>query len=430
VSDIVEQASSSRPARVRVQVLKVVSGSLSRPLLGMGLFILVFLGTVNALRVDAYWGVVIAYCVAAAAGYVVFRDWRTTALWPLIPLVLMAPFSIPAYAIAPILLFSIVALGTNLLTGYTGQISIAQGTSVGIGAYATGLLMVNEHWNFWYTVPVAVIVSGLLGLVIAIPAARLSGVYQVMTSLAVAVSFAPLAVFFNDLTNGNLGVNVILTPNEPGWLSHIVTMSSTQFQYMIGVVLLAALLFIAWNVVRRYPGRALRAVRDHDIVASVVGVNVARYKVLSFVIAGMFAGAAGALYAITIGVISPTGFDLFYSIEFIVIIVVGGQGTLSGGIIGSIFFWELTSRVQQVTIPGSNVELSDQVIYGVILIVALIFLRGGLVSLVTKLANAFATLVDRLLPRATKAVAHAPVDTRLSDPVEPPMVDAVPDPTT
>jgi len=396
VSDRVAQGEEQ--SSVAQGTSRTVSKEAPKAVLGVGIFIAVFLGTVNVIGVNAYWGTIIAYVIPTALSYVIFRDWQSASLWPLVPLALMAPFSIPAYQISPILLFSIVALGTNILTGYAGQISIAQGTLVGVGAYTTGLLMVNEGWSFWLTVPIAAITAGLVGLVIAIPSARLSGVYQVMTTLALAVSFPPLAIFFNDLTGGNLGVTVSHTPTEPAWMTHIVTMSSDQFIYMIGLLLLVIMLFFAWNIVRRYPGRAMRAIRDNDIVASVVGVNVGRYKIMSFVIASIFAGVGGSLYAISIGVVAPDGFGLFYSIEFLVMIVVGGLGTLSGSILGAAFLWELSSRVQQVAIPGSTVTLSDQVIYGLVLIVALIFVRSGLISIVKKISTLATAALDHNLP--------------------------------
>ena len=374
----------------------------SRGVVGVAVSVLVFLVVVNGAHFDPYWGLIVAYVVACGISFVWFRNWRSASLWPLVPLAVMAPFSIPAYQISPIMLLAIVALGTNILTGYAGQISVAQGSLVGVGAYTTGLLMVNEGWSFWLTIPIAAITAGLVGLVVAIPSARLSGVYQVMTSLALAVSFPALVVYFNSLTNGNIGVTVSVTPTEPGWMTHIVTMSQDQYLYLIGLLLLAIMLFIAWNIVRRYPGRAMRAIRDHDIVANVVGVNVARYKILSFVVASMFAGVAGSLYAVTVGIVSPDGFGLFYSIQFLVMIVVGGLGTLSGSILGAVFLWELSSRVQQVSIPGSSVTLSDQVIFGLVLILALIFVRSGLISVLKSLSEVLEKALNRVWPRSAK----------------------------
>lgn len=358
---------------------------------GAACFIVAF----NIVRLTAVPTMIVSYAVSASLSYWLAREWAPAVLWPSLTLVPLAIFAFPPYQLLPIPFLAIAALGTNIVTGYAGQISVAQGTFIGIGAYATALLMVRQGWPFFATIPVAAVAAGVAGLIIAVPSARLSGVYQVMTTLALAVGFPDLVIKFQGFTGGNTGINLVSTPSEPGWLKHLVTLSAGQYQYLLSVILLGIVLFVAWNLIRRYPGRAMRALRDNDVAAAVVGVNVARYKVFSFAVSAAFGGIAGSLYAITTGVVVPGSFGLFYSIQFLVMVVVGGLSTLSGGILGAVFLWELTQRVGQVTIDSSGVTISDQVIYGIVLILALIFVRQGITSLLRDLGS----LLDRLIER-------------------------------
>lgn len=354
--------------------------------------IAVFLLLVRVAGLSPYLVVAVAYLLGTLAGALFLQDWRWSGKWPAAPLAILAPFFFPAYDMGQIAVLALVAVGANLLIGFAGQVSIAQGTFVGVGAYTTAVLEVHYNWPFYATAVAAVVVSGILGAIIAVPSARLTGIYQVVTTLALAVAF-PTLISYGNYTGGADGLTVNLL-SEPSSLARVVGLTSDKYTYFAALLALLLGLYAARNLVRGHVGRAFRAIRDNPVAAQAMGINLSRQKVLAYTLSSMWAGLGGAVYAVSLGVVSPSSFDLLFSVEFLLIIVVGGLGSLAGCVLGAVLIWELGLQVPTLTLPIVHVQLAAEIIYGVILVVILIVAPQGIVGLLTRLTGSRA--VQRL----------------------------------
>jgi branched-chain amino acid transport system permease protein len=290
--------------------------------------------------------------------------------------------------------FFIAIVGLNLVTGYTGQISLGHGALMAIGAYTTAALVVHEHWRDVWTIPLAGLAAGVVGFLIGLPALRLSGLYLALATFALAVAMPSLLRKFSGLTGGSQGLQFfdVEHPNQVTGLTGTVTifghsMTQNHFLYYltwaIGIVGFA----VAWVVVRGRFGRAFRAVRDSEVAAVSTGVNLAVTKTLAFALSGVYAGVAGSLLAIQKEVVSPLTFTFLLSITLLVGAVVGGLGSLPGMLVGALFVQyapDLSTRIS--TAPGV-----PDAVYGAAIIVIMILLPTGAGGLLRRLARPLTT---------------------------------------
>ena len=294
--------------------------------------------------------------------------------------------------------FFIAIVGLNLLTGYTGQISLWHGALMAIGGYTTAALVVHEHWRDVWTIPLAGIAAGIVGFLIGIPALRLSGLYLALATFGFAVAMPSLLKKFSGLTGGSQGLSFLeSSPFQVTGLKGTVTVfghttTANHFLYYltwgIGLVGLA----IAWLIVRGRFGRALRAIRDSEAAAASAGVNLPLYKTLAFALSGVYAGVAGSLFAIQSEIVNPLSFTVLLSILIVVGAVVGGLGSLPGLVLGALFVKYLPSLAGHVsTRPGA-----PDFIYGAAIILVVILLPGGAGGLLCRL---FAPLTTWLYTR-------------------------------
>jgi branched-chain amino acid transport system permease protein len=240
--------------------------------------------------------------------------------------------------------FAIGAIGLNLLTGYTGQVSLGHAFFVGVGAYVCAWAGTQHGWPLWVWLPLAAIVGGVIGGLVGPFALRLRGHYLAIVTLGLL--FVGEYVFNNwrSLTGGPAGAS-ITSPLSIGPLDfadlHIGATVYTRNQSLWFLVfgVLGIVLVLARNLVRTRPGRAMQAVRDGDVAAEIIGVDIRRYKVGAFALSAALAALAGGLYAVIQQYVSPEEFSgnrgLFLSIQFIAIIIVGGMGTLYGSVLGA-----------------------------------------------------------------------------------------------
>ncbi|HEY2940670.1 MAG TPA: branched-chain amino acid ABC transporter permease, partial [Gaiellaceae bacterium] len=232
--------------------------------------------------------------------------------------------------------FFIAIVGLNLLTGYTGQISLGHGALMAIGAYTTAALVVHEHWRDVWTIPLAGLAAGLVGFLIGLPALRLSGLYLALATFAFAVAMPSLLKKFDHLTGGSEGLRLLESaPLQVTGLSGTVTifghsMTQNHFLYYLTWAIGLVGLALAWLIVRGRLGRTFRAVRDSEVAAVSAGVNLAATKTLAFALSGVYAGVAGSLLAIQKELVSPLTFTFLLSITLLVGAVVGGLGALPG----------------------------------------------------------------------------------------------------
>jgi ABC-type branched-subunit amino acid transport system ATPase component/ABC-type branched-subunit amino acid transport system permease subunit len=262
----------------------------------------------------------------------------------------------------------LVAIGLNFLTGYAGQVSLGHGALVALGSYATALLMVDAHWSFWTAALAGVAIAVVAGLVMALPALRLSTWYFALVSLTFAQVVTDLLVEWRGLTRGFTGVVGIPAPT-------LAAHTLSPVQVYLVVVACVALAFLAIrNLTRSRFGRGMVAARDNPLAATASGVSLLRIKLFAFAVSAALAGLAGAFYAVQKTVITPEDFTADFSIFFLLIIVVGGLGKLWGPVIGTLVFFLLPELLG----PLQSWRL---LIYGVLLLVLMVFAPHGIMGM-------------------------------------------------
>ena len=293
----------------------------------------------------------------------------------IVAVLLVLPWVVGGYGVYLLSLtgvFSLVAIGLNLLTGLAGQISLGHAAFFAIGAYATGLLSQRAG----VTLPLALLAAGLLsaavGALAALPALRLRNLYLAIATLGLGTVVQKTLFEWRSVTGGGGGMT--LAPPRVGGLS----LGNGIGLYYVILALAALGLWAAGNIVRGRSGRAMRMLRESEIAAGTLGISVARAKVTAFALSAFYAAIAGGLYAFVVGFVSPEGFGLELSIGFVSMIVIGGLGSPGGPVLGAAFY---------VLLPELLRGLKDApgLVFGVALVLVMVFLPGGLWSLPARL---------------------------------------------
>jgi len=290
--------------------------------------------------------------------------------------------------------FFIAILGLNLLTGYTGQISLGHGALMAVGAYTTAILTADHGFRDLWTIPLAGVVAMAAGFVLGLPARRLSGLYLALATFALGVAMPALLKRFSGLTGGSQGINLFdkALTRSTGALGPVhvlgLTVATNDFLYYltwgIGLVLAGA----AWLLVRGRIGRALRAIRDSEVAAASSGINASFYKTLAFAISGFYAGVGGSLFVLVSNwFVSPTTFSFDLSLLLVVGAVVGGLGSLAGMALGALFIQFVPTWAANV----SNAPGAPSVFFGAAIVLVMILLPGGLGGLLRKFAEPLTT---------------------------------------
>lgn len=262
----------------------------------------------------------------------------TTSRWFMISVVVLAlavPFILPSQywlrvtVVAGI--YAILALGLNLIAGYTGQLSLGHAAFYGIGGYTSALLALRLGVPFWISVPAAGLVAGVFGLVLGIPTLRLKGDYLAIVTVAFGELVRLLLLNWNSLTRGPMGLPQIPKPLIFGY----VLKSNLAFYYLV-LALVVLSVMVLKNLVDSRVGRALVAIRENEIAARQLGINVTELKVKAFIIGSIMAGVAGAVFAHFQAYISPDNFTYMESVTMICMVVLGGIGSIPGTILGAI----------------------------------------------------------------------------------------------
>lgn len=278
-------------------------------------------------------------------------------------------------------IFIIGAIGLNLLTGNTGQISLGHGAFMAIGAYATAIIggAVPFDIPFFVLIPLAGLIAGVIGTIVALPALRIKGLYLAMVTFAFFYIVEYALYNFTSLTKGSSGISVV-SATLGTWV-----LNNTQLYYLIMITVVIGV-FFAVNLTRSKVGRAFAAIRDRDIAAEVIGISLTRYKIYAYFISSFYAGVAGSLYGIYLGFISPEHFPFMLSVQFLAIILIGGMSSITGAILGSIFLVimpEILSYFAGVLrneFPVFSQQFGDvqTIFYGLIIIITLAFAPKGL----------------------------------------------------
>ena len=284
-------------------------------------------------------------------------------------------------------IYLVALIGLNVLTGYTSQISLGHGAFMAIGGYTTALLMSDHGIKDVYTIPLAVVVAGVVGVLFGFPAARLSGLYLALATFAVAVAIPGVLRRFEGFTGGGQGKNLFGTPELTASITPVkifgFDLNFNNWIYYLSWTVALVGYVIAWLILRGRTGRSLRAVRDSETAAVSSGVGLTHAKVFAFGVSAAYAGAAGALFAIATNFVNPDTFPVTLSIFLLVGVVVGGLGSLTGLIVGAVFIQFMPLWAQNISkSPGA-----PAVVYGVILILVVLALPTGAAGLFDRLAQ-------------------------------------------
>jgi len=238
-----------------------------------------------------------------------------------------------------VLVYAIALLGLNILTGYSGQVSLGHGAFYALGAYCAAILMDKAGLPYWATLPLAGAVCLVAGFLFGLPALRLEGLYLALATFALGAAMPQLLKYHHieKWTGGVQGI-VIQKPEAPAFLTSAgLPLNSDRWLYFftLGVALL--MFALAWNLLRGRVGRALAAIRDQPVAAEAMGIDGALYKSAAFGVSAMYTGVAGALGAIAVQFVAPDSFTVFLSITLLVGIVVGGLASIPGALYGALF---------------------------------------------------------------------------------------------
>ncbi len=279
-----------------------------------------------------------------------------------------------------VLMYFIGILSITFLTGLSGQISLGQGALMAVGGYACAIAVLNLGLNYWQSIILAVVISLLAGWILGIAAARLSGPYLAGTTLVIALAIPTLANRYESVFGGDVGLNVDFG-NPPQWLIDLMgEIGFEQWQLLATLPFASIALYLALNLFKSRTGRSWRAVRDHEIAASLSGINVQRMKIFTFVVASGFAGLAGAMYGLR-GIVGPSVYPVSLSLTLLTGAVLGGLRSISGAFIGSILVVFLPDLIEKIT---GSWELAPQIgnflpalVSGILLILTVVLNPAG-----------------------------------------------------
>jgi branched-chain amino acid transport system permease protein len=304
---------------------------------------------------------------------VLSRPWvRWAVTGAVVVLLIVLPLILPEFAnqtIARIGVFAVAVLGLNVVMGYTGQVSLGQIFFVGVGAYVTAY-GVNADWNIVLVFVLACLVPAVIGLLIALAAARLGGLAIAMVTIALPIVGVPLAKRLSEFTGGSQGTSARFS-SAPEWTG----LYDDQWQLYIVFLIGGVTFLLTSNLVRGKYGRAFAIVKGNEAVAGSLGVSPYRYKVLAFTIASLIGGVSGFLYMVVIQYTSPETLHFGHSIELLAAMVIGGAGSIIGSLLGGVWY-VIVPYITGIIDPNITALMQ-----GAILLIVLFILPGGLVSL-------------------------------------------------
>ncbi len=289
-----------------------------------------------------------------------------------------------------VFLASIGALSLMLLTGYAGQISLGHSGLLAAGAFTTGILFREINAPFWVTLPASALVGILLGLVFGLPSLRLRGLYLAVSTLALHFVVVYLGGEYETKRGFSTGI-VIDKPKIAGF-----SLTDGRAWYFVLFTAAALTLLICLNLLRSRSGRAWRAIHARETVAEALGIGIASYKLLAFVISSCMTAVAGCLFAYYRGFVSVEAFDLFLSIQYVAMIIIGGMGSLLGALLGAVFVTLFPYAIEAIIgmLPGASRLAGDifavnYASFGIVMILFLVLEPLGLVGIWHRLQNYF-----------------------------------------
>lgn len=314
------------------------------------------------------------------------------ALAAAVPLVVRDQYVL--HIIIMVLFYAVLASSLNLVVGYVGEFSLGHTAFLGTGAYAAAILSTQYGWPIWATIPVAGMLAALMGVVIGALTLRLQGPFFVIVTLSFAEVLRLVADNWIGLTNGPMGIAGI---PQPRLLDEASNLAGKQFYYALAWLLLAVTLYLSYRFVHSNAGRAAVAVRENRFVAQSVGIRPLNYTMLALVLGALLSGMAGGFYAHYISFVGPEMFRFAFMVSMIIMVLVGGKGTLVGPLIGAL----LVTFLEEYLREAKELRLS---IFGLAVIAIVLFLPRGLMGYVAQRREARLAGV-RAAPVATRSPA-------------------------
>ena len=283
-------------------------------------------------------------------------------------------------------IFSIVAIGFNLLLGNTGQISLGQAAFYGIGAYGSAILTVKAGFSFWTALPCAAIFCGLIGYILGFTSVRFKGSYLAMATLSFGVIFSIIILEWTPVTGGAGGYPEMIPRPSIGAFK---IDSELKYYYLVWVFLAGVFIFTK-NLIKSRIGRALYAIQGNETVAGIIGINPTRYKLKVFTLSAIYAGIAGSLYAHYATYISEESFTFLFSVTLLCMVVIGGLGSVWGSVVGTAVLYLLSEIIRYMAkfsvlpqaVRNILAEYSYLLLaYGLFVAIFIIFLPRGIVGL-------------------------------------------------
>ena len=291
-----------------------------------------------------------------------------------------------------VMYIAVAALGLALLTGFNGQISLGHGAFLGMGAYITMILTVDYNVSYAMAGVIAVVFTFVVGLVVGLPALRITGIYLALVTLALATLFPQIVVRLGDITGATVGRGLLPRENYGQWdvlqeegrrgflfeagfrAPDWTGLADDQWRYYVFLVIAVIVFLLVHNLVHSRVGRALVAIRDNETAAEVAGVPVSTYKVVTFGISASIAAIGGWMFAVLNNQVSPTSFTIALSITLLVAAVLGGANSIIGPVIGAFVIVYLREAV-----PAESQRFT-QVVFGLVLILVMLVAPGGIIG--------------------------------------------------
>lgn len=310
----------------------------------------------------------------------------------MIALLLVAYVALPLLAneywlrsiLVPFLVYSLAALGLNILTGYAGQVSLGSAGFMAVGAFAAYNLAVRLDLPFFIYLPLAGLITAAVGLVFGLPSLRIKGFYLVVTTLAahffIEWLFTKVPWFTNYTPSGVI--------SAPTMKLFGYTLDSPASRYLVTLAIVTILTLAAKNMVRGAVGRAWMAVRDMDVAAEIIGIPILKTKLLAFAVSSFYLGIAGALWAfVYLGAVDAQAFDLTRAFQILFMVIIGGLGSILGSFLGAGFIVLLPIAITNIatlfggTVPANTLANLEHIIFGALIIIFLIVEPHGLARL-------------------------------------------------
>ena len=328
--------------------------------------------------------------------------------------------------------YAVAILGLNLVIGYSGQISIGHSAFIGIGAYATAITVGDHNWSYFWALPLAFVVPFLVGCIVGLPALRIRGLYLVVVTFAMGLTFPTVVLRYASITGGSNGKSVSKTLEPPTWtpFDPRERIDPHRYRYFVLLAVAAVMFVLARNIIKSRAGRALIAQRDNPTAAAISGVSVPVNKVLVFGLSAGFCGVAGWMLIVNLPFASDVSFGVALSITLIIGLVMGGGATVSGAVPGAVMVVVVNYMLEQLTEskkfgPISMNWLATRqgkggivsIAFGILLLLFVFVMPGGLIDGLRRLRARVVRVVPHPAWLAQVASTERPAPLDISAPI-------------